>query len=404
MVALPNEIWIQIFEMATRVPSELNADAVSIFERSTHLEAQQAREFTLPTRRALPLVNRAFYYSSTRYLYQSILIRKGSDVRRLSRTLVDTLSDGTTESVGHGRWTKRLDIEIRRSRRWHGIGNEELFHLLPFMPNLEILVGFGTWDLPDDRIMTMGLRSCKNLKMVFLPSNMLPKYQAAIFPLMTSAPLTSSLRIFYPNHPGSAQSTKLDSYYDPKQCCNFVALTTSDAWIQEYAAHDPTYFPHLRTLHVYGATYMPFIMTHGHKITTLDLEISLWHQAAPLVEHLPNLQSIVLDLASVVDLAIQFEYGTINPIPPRLKTGLVKRVGLTVNSSQERHQRYSLIFKLLPEIFPKMERLRILERNIVNTLCKQPGRVQRWHLDLMEKRVRLEREDGEFLINDCYPV
>lgn len=403
MLPLPPELWIQIFEIATLIPSELNSNATSIFERSTHSEAQDAREINLPTRRALPLVSRTFYQLSNRFLYKSILIRRGVEVKRLLRTLVDSLHNGDEVHGSHGRWTKRLDVEITRSRHWRGIGHEEIFHLLPVMPNLEIFVGFGMWSLPDDRLMIMGLQSCRHLKMVFLPSSILPQYQDGIFPLVTSAPLTSSLRIFYPNQPGSSLllKTKQEAYFDSSQGRNFVALTVSDAWIQTHAARDPDYFPHLRTLHVYGDICTAFIVTHGHKITTLDLEISGWRDATPLLPHLPNLRRIVLDLVSVVDLAIQLAYGVLNPIPANFISDKVKMVGVTVNSSQAPHQHYSAIFRLLPELFPKMEVLRILERNIVNTLGKQPGRVRKWHTDLMEKRVRLEREDGELLIEDC---
>jgi hypothetical protein len=408
MPPLPPEIWLQILDIATVVPSELNANAASIFERSTHLEAQQARQRSLPTRRALPLVCRTFYALATQFLYKSILIRKGKNARRLldtfgvGRGVTTNQPDGVNRSTCHGRWTKRLDIDIKRSHYWDKTAHGELLHLLPLMPNLAILVCLGSWDLPDDRILIKGLQSCQNLKMVYLPPDMLPKYEKAIFHIATTPPLTSSLRIFYPNHPGfpAGSGRKAESYFDSKQCCNLRALTSSDAWIQAHAAQDPSYFPHLCTLHVFGEIYEPFLAVHGYKVTTLDLEVSRWDYAISTIKYFPNLRNIILDIVSVIDLARIFEYANA-PISSGLKTDLVKLVGMTINSTQARHAHYSWVFKFLPVIFPKMEQLRILERYIVNSLCKQPGRVRRWHAELAEKRIRLEREDGELLIEDC---
>jgi hypothetical protein len=405
MPLLPPEIWLQILEFATVVPSELNANAVSIFERSTHLEAQQARERNLPTRRALPLVSRAWYALATQFLYKSIVLRKGRNARKLLETFgvgSGVATNQTNESTCHGRWTKRLDIDIKRSHYWDKNTHGELLHLLPLMPNLTILVCLGIWDLPDDRILMTALQSCQNLKMVYLPPDMLPKYEDAIFQIVTTPPLASSLRIFYPNHPGFSHdpTRRVAAYSDSTQCRNLRALTSSDAWIREHAARDPSYFPHLCTLHIFGEIYEPFLVTHGSKVTTLDLEVSRWEYAKLTLKHFPNLRNIILDIVSVVHLARLFAYSNL-VISDNLKTARVKLVGMTVNATQAHHAHYSCVFKLLPVIFPKLEQVRILERNIVNSLCKQPGRVQRWHSEFMEKRVRLEREDGELLIEDC---
>jgi len=408
MQQLPPEIWLQILEIATVVPSELNANAVSIFERSTHLEAQQARKRILPTRRALPLVCKAFYALATQFLYKSILLRKGKSARRLLETFgVGGTADanpkaGTRNSMSHGRWTKRLDVDIKRSHCWGSTAHAELLQLLPLMPNLTILVCLGVWDLRDDQVLVRALQSCRNLKMVYLPPDMLPKYEKAIFQVVTTPPLTSSLRIFYPNHPGfSPGSDRTANYYiNSSQCCNLRALTSSDAWIQKYAARDPSYFPHLRTLHVFGDIYRPFLQIHGHKITTLDLEVSKWEYAVATIQFVPNLRNIILDIVSIIDLARKIDRCKA-AVPDSLKTDLVRLVGMTVNSTQARHSHYGLVFKLIPMLFPKMEQLRILERSIVDSLCKQPGRVWRWHSQLVEKKVRLEREDGQLLIEDC---
>jgi hypothetical protein len=410
-IALPAELWIQILDLATTVPSELNSDAVSIFERCTHIEAQRARQAILPTRRALPLVSKTFYNLANKFLYQSILIRRGETIMKLIRTFEEASAraeDGEAGSTHPGRWTRRLDIDVPRLRSWSKVPCEEIFHLLTYTPNVEFFVGFGPWNLSDDRLLITGLQTCRNLKLLFLPAEILPKYESAMFELVTTKPLSSSLHIFYPNFiitSSLSRDDQCNTFFTPDQGAQMVAITASDAWLQGHAAADPNYFPHLRTMHIFGVFQENFLRTHGHKITTLDLEVSPWELVLPYQHYFPNLRDIIIDLEtvvfaqksnwSVVDHTQKREIKKGGPTMPR-----VRRVGLTVNTMQARHSWFTAAFTNIPHLFPEVRHLRILERGVVDLLGRQQGRVQRWHQALIAKNVRLEREDGELLIED----
>ncbi|PVF95311.1 hypothetical protein CPB86DRAFT_681019, partial [Serendipita vermifera] len=249
----------------------------------------------------------------------------------------------------------------------------------------------------------------RNLKLLFLPAEILPKYESAMFQLVTTKPLSSSLHIFYPNHimnPTLSRDEQTNGFFTPDQGAQMVAITASDAWLQDHAATDPNYFPHLRTLHIFGTFDTHFLRTHGHKITTLDLEVSPWELVLPYQHYFPNLRDIIIDLEtvvfaqksnwSVVDHSKKREIKKDGPTMPK-----VRRVGLTVNTMQARHSWFTTAFTNIPHLFPAARHLRILEKGVVDLLARQRGRVQRWHEELIAKNVRLEREDGELLIEDC---
>lgn len=58
-------------------------------------------------------------------------------------------------------------------------------------------------------------------------------------------------------------------------------------------------------------------------------------------------------------------------------------------------------FGYLGELFPQANCIRILEKRTVDGFLRHsPGRILRWHLELKERGIRLEREDGLLLVPD----
>jgi hypothetical protein len=374
--------------LATCVPSELNSNAVSIFERCTHIEAHRARQAILPTRRSLPLVSKAFYTLANRHLYKSILISRGDTLRKL----IPTLQGASYQNPGQ--WVKRLDVCRDRPRFWTDVEATELSQILPHMPNLEIFVGYGGVKVAKDCLTTV-IPTCTKLKIFFLPGSL---YRQAKLDL-GQLPVLSSLRGYFPRHlatylfrdtngvlvsPGTAQELRA------------IAVPNS---METGADFGPEYFPNLCTLHMYGTETISidFLKSHGHKITTLDVELSGWTTITQYLRFLPNVRNVIIDLQS---LYMSPHFGT-SKIPNmanhEMPNRKVTRVGLTVNATQAPHRCFSAAFDVIPQIFPDLKRLCILERCVVERLSKQPSRVTLWHSRLIAKGIRLEREDGELL-------
>lgn len=416
-MSLPPELWIEIIKLATSVPSELNTNAASLFERCTHSEAHRMRSKILPTRRALSRVSRSFHAMANPFLYQSILIQRGGCLRRLAHTLRVT-ADADKEAGtahdhggrGHGRWVKRFDVDFKKVRHWRKIPHEEIFWILSNMPNLEAFVAFGRWELSNERLFVTGLKM-RNLKMLYLPLETLPRFEGAMFELISTQPLSDTLITYFPNPLASehssyeedTESTKSYGFKDPTQARHLRAITASDSWLRPRMASDPAYFPKLTTMHVYSSINPELVKTHGYKITTLDLEGCPWRMIAQYIHHMPNLASILIDLihAQPVTTTVAFALPNGFVLGSEFQIRTVRRVGLLVNAGQAPISTYNSAFEFLPKLFPNVKIIRLLERDIIDQLVRLPQRVKRWHSTLGERNIRLEREDGELLIHDC---
>lgn len=381
--------------LATCVPSELNSNAVSIFERCTHIESHRAREAILPTRRALPLVSKGFYNLANRHLYKSILIMRGKTLQRLIPTLKgDYAKEGDTTYQGPGRWVRRLDVCCDRPRRWGKAEPTILSEALPHMPHLEIFVGSGNHRVAEYFFKSV-IPACTNLKIFFLPGSL--ARQAKLEP--DKLPVLTTLRGFYPRHLAAYLFRDKDGkVVTPDEVREIRAIAVPN-WTDTGADFGPDYFPKLCTLHMYGMDVisLEFLRSHGHKITTLDIELSGWQTVTKHLDYLPNVRSVIIDLQSLY-ISPYFGASTI-PNMANHKMGKVIRVGFTVNATQAPHRCFTAAFDVLAEIFPDLKRISILERAVVERLTRQRSRVALWHAKLISKGIRLEREDGELLYN-----
>jgi hypothetical protein len=379
--------------LAICVPSELTSDAVSIFQRCTHIEAHRARQAILPTRHSLPLVSKAFYNLANRHLYKSILISRGATLRKLIQTLQGAFSnpeDATYQNPG--KWVKRLDVCRDRPRFWRNVEATELSQILPHMPNLEIFVGSGGVKVAENYLTTV-IPTCTKLKIFFLPGSLSSQAKLELGYL----PVLSSLRGYYPRHLAAFLFRDNNGVLvSPDKVRELRAIAVPNS-MDTGADFGPEYFPNLCTLHMYGidSISIAFLKSHGHKITILDIELSGWQIITQYLHFLPNVRSVIIDLQS---LYISPYFGASQiPNMANHKMPLVNLLGFTVNATQAPHRCFSAAFDVIPQIFPDLKSLRILERCVVERLSKQTRRVALWHSRLIAKGIRLEREDGELL-------
>ncbi|KAG8861319.1 hypothetical protein FRB91_009230 [Serendipita sp. 411] len=396
----PSELWLQILEIACAIPGELNANASSLFERPSHLDCLNARRAALSTRRALPRVSRLFNQLSTPLLFQSISLRHGRTLNALLRTFKKTeaLDEDGKPSPGYGLWVKRLDIDFRRKRLWNYFQPEDLYTIFSYTPNLMVFVGLGTWPSLDGDLLVASLNSCLQLRNLSLPSDVLPGIYDHMFQIVTHI---STLRTYFP----TPTPHDIPNGFDPDshgfqnlgQCKNLIAATSSDVWLLGNAERDARYFPHLHTLHWYNGVNVEFIQTHGFKIKTIDLESNSWTDIVPYLQHFPNLERVIVDAQQIAIPYLSMtgsRQSYIHPVPCRT----VKIVGVTAYSSQPSHKRYTALFEFLPDCFPGLQRILILEDVGVKNLSSQLSRIVRWHNYLAQRNIRLEREDGDLLI------
>lgn len=390
MVQLPTELWVRIIEFATSVPSELNVNASSLFERCSHTDAQKGREMVLPTRRALPLVSHAFHEIANPRLYKSILIRRV----RTARALLDTL-ESAPKLKGHaylskyGQWIRRLDINQngQSSKRWLGPIFGQLRY---YLPNLEIFTQYGGYWTTSDDLLGAASSYFLNIKVIRLHRNTIGPLSITL-----DKPFISSLRSFSPPALISIlvnQPVDVPDDHDQGGNIRFLVVREGD----KTKGHvDPCYFPHLRTLQTIGHMDTEVLEVHGHKITTLDLQETNWSAVSAYLEYLPNLRSVILDIMSL----IPYTYHHHQLGSTFLTQTKIDLVGLTLKAVQAPWKEFAISFQIIPMIFPDVKRLRILERRTVDhlaiTLVK---RAYVWQSALAAQGIRLEREDGELLL------
>lgn len=347
----------------------------------------------MPTRHSLPLVSKAFYHLANRLLYRSILISRGPTLRKLIPTLQGAFAnpeDATYQNPG--KWVKRLDVCRDRPRFWTNVDATELSQILPHMPNLEIFVGSGGVNVAENYLTTV-IPTCTKLKILFLPGSL--SRQAKLE--LGHSPVLSSLRGYYPRHLATYLFRDTNGVpVSPDKVRELRAIAVPNS-LDTGADFGPEYFPNLCTLHMYGfdSISIEFLKSHGHKITTLDIELSSWQTITQYLHFLPNVRSVIIDLQSLY-ISPHFRASQI-PNMVDHKIPLVNLLGFTVNATQAPHRCFSAAFDVIPQIFPDLKRLCILEKCVVERLSKQTRRVALWHSRLIAKGIRLEREDGELL-------
>ena len=147
--ALPNELWLRIFELATEVFGILDPDVHDPFEASTPLfeinydgDDPEVRH-SLDMKSRLVRVCRRWHMLATPLLYQIIIIRHFRHINTLR--LIDTIKQaGSNAAFGAlpGRVVHRLDIAIREPITTYMALNVRrvLSKIVKALPSLRILV------------------------------------------------------------------------------------------------------------------------------------------------------------------------------------------------------------------------------------------------------------------------
>lgn len=375
---LPTELWISIFEEATQVPGELNANALSLLDRPSHVECWRDRQALLPTRRALIRVSRTFRAIGMPFLYQSIFIHKGITIERLGKTLKKTPK--------YGEWIKRIDIDLVRGNS-SVFTDEALSDLFLNLPNLEFLTTFGPWTVPQASLLIKNLQYCQNLRILYLQEDGFASYDADYSNTFSSL---KNLRAFCSAY---WRNTKHSYMSTPNKGASLRYIMALPDWDDPETFQDPAYFPNLEVLELTTSTVIShFSRVHGHKIITIDYNLASFRVLEGLGDYFPNLRNVIIDIESL-DIERQPMEIQVIPLPQ------VTRVGFTIDRSFAIAWKINVAFKMLTMIFPGVKRIQILEMVLIKTLLRHKfGRLLRWNNELKEKGIRLERENGELLL------
>ncbi|KAG8770123.1 hypothetical protein FRC16_006445 [Serendipita sp. 398] len=389
---LPPEIWLRVFELVTTIPGELNGNACTIFDRPGNPEVAIARAGLVPTNLALTRICRAFYPLAIEFLYRAILLRGQQAIERLLDTL--RISHAAEATKGYtpqlGLRTKRLDIRIKAGSQWKSKG-ETIVKLLPFFPNLTYLLGCGNWGQISPDVLLSPLSSLKNLQLLFVPIFEPEKSYLELSRMIVSALPNLGAIVFSLN-----RRSKLEPML-PNAFNKLRMMGTADSGLYHDALSPPKELPSLRSLHICSPSKInldgTFLIAHGAKITTIDMEWCPLDQLVEMAHFFPNLRQVIVDLSYSTFPALQ-ELGTdIKGVRS------VREVGLTIISRQLPIAMYNTAFPILQRVFPEMVSLRFLEKRVVDLLLMQSlPKVTRWHEKLGEQKLHVEREDGECIL------
>src|ERR1700733_13832790 len=154
-ISLLPEIWLYIFDLATHVPGNLEADDVNANLMHPKYVQSQRRlwKHSLITACCLVRVCRIWKILASRFLHRSIIIDRGRKLRPLCRSLVESRREAHENKDGDGNvqplgwWTTRLDLDLHDNVHHHVIKNpgspeqlEDLAEVIDCLPNLTVFV------------------------------------------------------------------------------------------------------------------------------------------------------------------------------------------------------------------------------------------------------------------------
>ncbi|KAG8805628.1 hypothetical protein FRC17_005411 [Serendipita sp. 399] len=396
MVKVPPEIWLRVFELTMTVPGELNRNACTIFERPGNPEVAIARADLVPTNLALLRTCRTFYSLAIEFLYRAILLRRQNAIERLLDTLQKSHAKvpvpGYTPKLGFR--TRRLDVRIKAASQWKRKG-ETVVKLLPFFPNLVYLLGCGNWGQITSNLLIQPLSTLKHLQLLFVPIFEPETSYLELSRLIVSTLPNLGAIVFSLN-----RRSKLEPML-PNSFDNLRMMGTADSGLYHDSCQQPKALPSLRALHICSQEKInldeTFLLAHGAKITTIDMEWCPLDQLVLTAPWFPNLRQIIIDLSYSTFPKLKGLSGDIRGIES------VKEVGLTIISRQLPISMYNTAFPILRKVFPQMVSLRFLEKRVVDLLMKQSlHKVKRWHEVMGEHKIHVEREDGECILAELH--
>lgn len=171
-------------------------------------------------------------------------------------------------------------------------------------------------------------------------------------------------------------------------------MDTYHKWtVTKHATNPRVFFPRLRHLTLYHPLNVRFLEVHGHKITTISL-------VDPRVlidcqQYLPNLRDVIVKTEHIYHEFPEYSQ------QKKVAAHQVKRVGISVEIEQFSCKFFNQAVVDLPLYFPNMECLRILDKRTISYLMQpRPMKRWQWHIRSVNRKYRLEREDGELLFSE----
>jgi hypothetical protein len=308
-VSLIPEIWLHIFDLATHVPGNLEAQDVSADLMHPKYVQSQRRlwRHSLITACHLVRVCRIWKILASRFLYRSIVINRGRNLQPLCRSLVESrreaheIMDGKFQPLGW--WTTRLDIDLHDN--FHDrvyIGSPELLEVLAevidCLPNVTIFI-FSTRrqiDLRSSRVMAALCTHGPTLQVLALST--LEPYADDFRRLLTESPNLRGL------HLGLGRFPHLpDGEITVTSGITALGLAVGD--FRKFPG-DTNHFPNLREVvyHCYPFNqpgWHSFLNIYGGNLTKITIRLfdAFDQNDADLISSsCPNLQNLSLSLYS----------------------------------------------------------------------------------------------------------
>jgi len=301
------ELWTLIFDFATYVSDIYEPEFYDYSERIGPLNVdphcKPAFKQSLETRRFIPLVCRAWYKLSIRFLYRSLWIEGFTTLPSLVTTLSSSGLERRDGDPTLGLYTERIDVVFPASRATDATelkGIEGLSNLTKCLPNLSAVVFAACrptithFDLPHeviDAMYNLGAR----LKIIDWRNCQMRVSVSQVQGLFSSAP---NLRHFSCYTCVSADSAALQ----PLPMMSSLS-TFSYRHFQGQLNLDPTSMPALRHLVVESSraplpVWHGFLEAYGHQVRSVYFSISNEEKFQEEIDRIgascPNLERLTL--------------------------------------------------------------------------------------------------------------
>jgi hypothetical protein len=326
---LPPELWLRIFDCATRIPGVLSPEIYAtsdVPQRIITRRQQRLLKDSLVTKRYLVRVCKQWYILATpfgalpflrisfdvfflRALYETIIIGRGRTLSSLCSTLIDSKRKIDHSSNDHhlGWYTKRLDLAMRDQGR-QGAASELDFlaEAIQCLPNLTIVMfsvrapRYVEHPLPTSIMRALADTCGPTLRIVDFSECVLHPFRHDWRMLLAA---TSHLRVLR----GPEVTPIFSEHPRPLPVLSeLTALTLTSSNIKEYLTEE-NHFPSLHELEFHYYLPPPLdnwagpLGVFGHNLTTvrLDFNISagyLQGELDVLSQHCPSLIRLTLSL------------------------------------------------------------------------------------------------------------
>jgi hypothetical protein len=400
MVNLPPEIWISIGELATFVYGEVETNFRDPFVAPPQFDIAVGVQKVIPTRQSLVLVSKFFFTTFTPLLYRSILLEDAKSLRRLVETLKGQRSLDVSQR--NGSWIRRLFLNTKRERHWRDLPASGAQDLLEDLPRLQVVGIRGRLNHCPQLPFNLD-HSCKELKVIYAPyfDIKLPDYIRSPTDISDAFPNLRHTVI---------RDMSWDEIVDPPNLTHHYLFNPIDPSLRFLHCSTKSIKPFLRDAHTFSSLTIAGITVTSPidgwssfgeiaacRVTTLDLSGAVVYyyrrtpyltlQCAAKFSHLETL---------VIDFNIHRQSTGVPAFSKLRHLGLF--LPLRQVSRQDMNKAFDRLYKCQPTIFPRLERIRVLQPSVSTHIVQRfMVRIVKWTDQFSSKGVRLENYKGELL-------